>query len=501
MSDGFRIITARAVASTQARSSRKYPTVKMPPASVGVSFQLPDITEKRNDGTHVSVVLGRNGQGKSRLLSAIAEAFELLSQYRTKKPRRRFPLTELSYVIDGRLHEIVWIYGNYPTLRIDGQLREMFEAKLPQRVIALSMTPFDKFPMGSEVKRRASLDGEPPLYTYFGMRDRTGRASVSALLDRAILGLLSRNDSDDRFRIAKVFDLIGYTSELNILWRPESLTFLRELLHVRGYQDLNIGERYGLRIQAHLRATGVSLWDVQEAAGLALKLLDEDGLVEVEFDIQHPTDQARHLFSQMQLLRQCGLMRLASVEAQRTTGELLDLKLASSGELSIAISFMSLASTLQDASLVLIDEPEINLHPEWQAKYIDLLTSTFSSFNNCHFVLATHSPLVLSDAPPWATVCSVSDRTPDAGADVSGQPVDYLLAKAFQTVSSSNYYLQEMLMKAVTLAADGRTSSQEFREALHELVEMKSLIRDGNGIVELISGLENIANTNPRLKP
>lgn len=494
MADGFRILSARALSNTHYRGHRRPRIVSSPEKSVGVSFSTSAQEVDNNDhGTQISVVLGRNGQGKSRLLSAIAEAFELLSHYKTKPPRRRFPLIELSYVMRDRLHEVSWFPGEFPILRIEGKPCEFAEADLPERVIALSMTPFDKFPMGNEASRRASLDGDVPIYTYFGMRDRTGRSSVSALLDRAILGLLSRSDRDDRLRIATVFELIGYTSILTVAWRPESITFIRELLDVDDFELLE-RDRYVDRIMGHLRSSGRSLHDVQEAARIALDMLNSDGFVEVEFDVENPGEHARWLFSQMQLLRQCGLLRLFGVEAERTTGEVIDLKLASSGELSIAISFMSLASTLQDTSLVLIDEPEINLHPEWQAKYIDLLTSTFESFRNCHFILATHSPLVLSDAPPWATVCSVSDRTPEAGVEVSGQPVDYLLAKAFQTVSSSNYFLQEMLMKAVTLAADGETNSPEFKAAIGELKELKLLIRDNRGIVELISGLEDIDN-------
>ena len=53
----------------------------------------------------------------------------------------------------------------------------------------------------------------------------------------------------------------------------------------------------------------------------------------------------------------------------------------------------SLDNPLEGEGVVLIDEIDLHLHPEWQQKVISALQSTFP---NIHFIFSTHSPQVLS---------------------------------------------------------------------------------------------------------
>ncbi|MGF7075109.1 AAA family ATPase [Mucilaginibacter sp. 3215] len=75
-------------------------------------------------------------------------------------------------------------------------------------------------------------------------------------------------------------------------------------------------------------------------------------------------------------------------------------------------AFLDLFSRLYDARkklkavsdpvLMIIDEGEMGFHPDWQIKYIETLTTYFNNFfgtNDFQLLLATHSPLVLSDFP------------------------------------------------------------------------------------------------------
>ncbi|MEN8219843.1 MAG: AAA family ATPase [Pseudomonadota bacterium] len=59
----------------------------------------------------------------------------------------------------------------------------------------------------------------------------------------------------------------------------------------------------------------------------------------------------------------------------------------------LAIANPDLSNPLEGQAIVLIDEVELHLHPEWQHRVIPKLLETFP---NCQFVLTTHSPLVLS---------------------------------------------------------------------------------------------------------
>jgi predicted ATP-binding protein involved in virulence len=50
----------------------------------------------------------------------------------------------------------------------------------------------------------------------------------------------------------------------------------------------------------------------------------------------------------------------------------------------------------QGKGIVLIDEIELHLHPQWQRRVLPALTKTFP---NCQFIVTTHSPQVLSEVP------------------------------------------------------------------------------------------------------
>jgi len=55
--------------------------------------------------------------------------------------------------------------------------------------------------------------------------------------------------------------------------------------------------------------------------------------------------------------------------------------------------------------IILIDEPDLHLHLEWQRQYIQKLIDVFWNFLkdntdiSLHFIIATHSPFILSDIP------------------------------------------------------------------------------------------------------
>jgi len=87
-------------------------------------------------------------------------------------------------------------------------------------------------------------------------------------------------------------------------------------------------------------------------------------------------------------------------------GKILDVAQLSQGEKSLmalvgdiarrlAMMNPSLENPLYGKGIILIDEIDLHLHPQWQRGIIQRLRN---SFPNCQFLLTTHSPLVISDA-------------------------------------------------------------------------------------------------------
>lgn len=77
-------------------------------------------------------------------------------------------------------------------------------------------------------------------------------------------------------------------------------------------------------------------------------------------------------------------------------GKELSLKDLSSGEKHQIIIFYKLIFNTEPNTLVLIDEPEISLHVDWQEEFIpDILE--VAKLNNLDILIATHSPTIIGD--------------------------------------------------------------------------------------------------------
>lgn len=124
---------------------------------------------------------------------------------------------------------------------------------------------------------------------------------------------------------------------------------------------------------------------------------------------------------------------------------------ASSGEQCILLSTLSIASSIENNSLILIDEPEISLHPEWQETYIDLLMKIFSTHNGCHFIIATHSPQIVSrlnNNNCYITQTDTGVVTPSS--EYIDKSADFQLARLFNTPGKENEYLRRLAVNVLT---------------------------------------------------
>ena len=149
----------------------------------------------------------------------------------------------------------------------------------------------------------------------------------------------------------------------------------------------------------------------------------------------------------------------------RDNDALVHVSRLSSGERSYIVLLADLARRLQVfapekslqeiPAIVLIDEIELNLHPTWQSRIAPTLTSVFKA---CQFVVATHSPQVLSgvesrqvrileEGPRGETVARVPLST-------KGRTSNYLLEGVFG--ASERYPPIEELISSFNRAVDER---------------------------------------------
>lgn len=72
----------------------------------------------------------------------------------------------------------------------------------------------------------------------------------------------------------------------------------------------------------------------------------------------------------------------------------------SSGQWQLINCLFGLCVFLADNSLVLVDEPENSLHPQWQRNYVSLIRKMVAHRRGCHVIIATHSPFLVSSLLP-----------------------------------------------------------------------------------------------------
>ncbi len=78
-------------------------------------------------------------------------------------------------------------------------------------------------------------------------------------------------------------------------------------------------------------------------------------------------------------------------------GEKISIDDLSTGEKTLISKILYLYIRKVEDSIILIDEPELSLHPAWQNRVLKLYEN-FAKENNCQIIIATHSPHIIGSA-------------------------------------------------------------------------------------------------------
>jgi hypothetical protein len=122
-----------------------------------------------------------------------------------------------------------------------------------------------------------------------------------------------------------------------------------------------------------------------------------------------------------------------------------------------------------------------------------LLLRTFARYHGCHFVVATHSPMVISELPAHAEVVSLDQETLPSAKELQGQSADYLLAEVFGAPMPNNLYVRDRIVTALRMIANGDVNSKAFGEALTDLRKFAAELEPSDPAAELIRTVEDAA--------
>lgn len=292
----------------------------------------------------LTVVIGRNGTGKTTILEVLAAASRQLRSI-WARPNGRISYNNSSVVTPldlraGSTMGTITVQYSLETPAAPGQ-PEFFGINISQNSVDTNYNEFFNF-----FERNQDLLGDQPLFVYY-RQDRGFDNHMAGLQENVREEVIDQS-----------LDVRSVILNLETWWEARDSEEARQ---VRDRKDLEFRDP---------------------------QLESVRNLVQ-EIDTFHS-------------------LRYSSVEPKglwfkKVNGDEVPLGKLSSGERSYIMLLADLARRLQIMQperklgdiqgVVLIDEIELNLHPAWQSEIIPTLRRIFSS---CQFVITTHSPLVIS---------------------------------------------------------------------------------------------------------
>lgn len=190
--------------------------------------------------------------------------------------------------------------------------------------------------------------------------------------------------------------------------------------------------------------------------------------------------QNRLVFKNIRKLQRSGIVKSFDLIFLKRENYLLQQKefsKLSSGEQTIISTYLFIKANLDHLDLLIIDEPENSLHPDWQRQYMKFIHMAIG-YSEAEIVMATHSPILVSGTlanyPDDSSVIRVADNAPDRSVFAKGDEpgsVEEILWKAFQTITPTNHFLSAEISDLLQNVIEGEISQAEATKRLEEFRE------------------------------
>jgi predicted ATP-dependent endonuclease of OLD family len=386
-----------------------------------VTFNFSEENDMDSDFPFITLVIGANATGKSRLLRILVEVFNDL--YKLKTDQSTLFSFKGGYKIEYKFKKSIFTVENNRyelVVKKNNRVIKISNLTLPEKLIVQSYSINDRFP--HQINNYSNLRTTPSgsisksrynnsMYEYLGIRTFNNMASATGHITRTI-DLLFNAFSLGKINnsIVNVFKTLDLNPVLSIEYKFKSYSSLigNDKLNekylksfIDNLDEKKVGFSYKnfkdlLNNPGQLKDLIVYAETLRERRNQRLPLI-----FDLDFNNYNSFENFVSEYKMLDLLRKLNLVSYGEILVYRKNGNRFDINRGSSGEINIFTSLISLACVIEDNSLILIDEPEISLHPNWQMKYLDLIYSIFHSrYTNTHFIICTHSHFLVSDLRP-----------------------------------------------------------------------------------------------------
>ena len=161
---------------------------------------------------------------------------------------------------------------------------------------------------------------------------------------------------------------------------------------------------------------------------------------------------------------------------KNSAGDKFDINELSSGEKQLFLRTLAIKMLNPENSIILIDEPELSLHPKWQQRIVDVYRKIGK---NNQIIIATHSPHILGSVKKENIMLLDKDgegkiviKTGDELYDSYGQPTDRVLKDIMGLETTRNPKVFKLLEEAGELVDKNEYESEEFRTKYKKLREI-----------------------------
>jgi predicted ATPase len=371
------------------------------------------------DGTYarklhrdVNVFFGSNGSGKTSLLkilhSAMAQDAAILRNVRFQKAS----VTTFSVDFDRAFRRTI-VQRAEPRVRPEDSEREttrqILTLESPNLVLATKELPWHTFP-------RAPKPGKfrhrylPISRLYSGIGPISSEALAMGLRH---MTAYSEEELDRRFASSLTALWASYSADISSAVREAQqkglANILRAVLSKSGRRRKSEKTAPDLQ-QAHKRVSSFlarekgfsgilgsqSEFAKKYSADANLQSVVRD-IEEVEISIEKataPREKLRSLINSMFTGGKDVLLSDKEIEVRAEKDRKIELPLLSSGEKQLLYVFVE--TLMADHSTILIDEPEMSMHVDWQK---NLVKAMHILNPRAQIVLATHSPEIMADLP------------------------------------------------------------------------------------------------------
>ncbi|AZQ12212.1 AAA family ATPase [Shewanella khirikhana] len=454
-----------------------------------VEHKLSSATPSIDDTSNVfTVIIGNNGTGKSRLLNNLTLSFQSAcgNKFQPNNVPRRY--SKVVTLTDRK--KIYSLYTNKKskskiTCLGDVRRKRASIKRLGGGLIAAATSPFDKYPLESN-QHKGNLKTR---YHYIGLKESSESYSTDnqlKLFARAVI------ESGEDSRFSELFRLLGYSETIEI-------EFEEQFSRLLSYEDATLAkmisndERMFFEMARANNAyfNQMIRTSIIKGEHIKAKSLFQKNNLNVFKKIYNSDKNSDERQEYIKAL-DTGFSKVKKVTLQRINGSgYVDFSDASSGERCMLLMILSIASVISDDSVICIDEPEISLHPEWQIGFIPLLKSSFSKYKNCHFIIATHSPHIVSQVEDDDSyILRMDDNQLFQAKEYHQKSADFQLAMLFRTPGFKNEYLISECLDVLSRLSSLDEEDDDLKSRMTALVSLKSKLDKNDPVFSLISTVE-----------